>query len=136
METGMTKFGAVSILYPTLVLFRTFPMGDIKTNLLKRFAEFPRFFSNFFPEFSDIIFNRDDGFFFFQSFFPQYRQNPLGKWDTYKGPSLCFPVTRVSLDLFLFLEESLFIWISYLHEDREVRSVSRPVRYHYRLLNW
>lgn len=33
---------------------------------------------------------------------------------------------------FLFLEESLFIWISYLDEAREVRSAARPARDCYR----
>lgn len=106
----MTKFGAVSILYPTLVLFRTFPMGDIKTNLLKRFAEFPRFFSNFFPEFSDIIFNRDDGFFFFSILLSLIPSKPFREMRHVQRPFVVFSChAREFGSFFIFRGKSVYL---------------------------
>lgn len=51
METGMTKFGAVSILYPTLDLFRSFPIDDFNEPF-KTFRWISTIFFQFFPEFS------------------------------------------------------------------------------------
>lgn len=133
----MTKFGAVSILYPTLDLFRSFPMDDFKrfkTNLLKRFAEFSRFFfSNFFQS---SRYNFQSGrWIFFQSL-SLIPSKPFREMKHVQRPFVVFSCHAREFGSFLFLEESLFIWISYLHEDREVYSVSRPVRYHYRLSDW
>lgn len=133
METGMTKFGAVSILYPTLDLFRSFPMDDFNEPFKTFRWIFTFFFSNFFQS---SRYNFQLGrWIFFQSL-SLMPSKPFREMRHVQRPFVVFSCHAREFGSFLFLEESLFIWISYLHEDREVYSVSRPVRYHYRLSDW